>query len=90
MARLAIVDPHDSKHFRDRMLQRFGILLTASDLWDLRRSLRASVLIETDEDGCQHRVMKLSGKLLRVVYNPKRDYFVTAIPLTEKEKMTLA
>ena len=81
---LRVVRPNDSQHFRDRLFQRFGILLTASDMWPLRDKLKTAKRMDYT-DGVGHYRMLLQGKLMRVVYDYNNERFVTATELSEKE-----
>ena len=81
---LRVVRQNDSQHFRDRLFQRFGILLTASDMWPLRDRLKTAKRIIFKEGVATYQ-MVLQGKLMRVVYDSYHDRFVTATLFTEEE-----
>lgn len=89
MNRLHIVSSNDSQHFRDRLWQRFGILLSASDMWVLRQQLKKGKIIKKDKETTTYLYL-LQGKWLYIVYNPSKDWFVTAIELNKIEKMQAA
>jgi len=86
MNRLHIVQANDSQHFRDRLWQRFGILLSASDMWVLRQQLRKAQIVKRD-GGTTTYLCQLQGKWLHIVYNSYKDWFVTATALNLTEQM---
>ena len=87
---LRVVNPHDSQHFRERLYQRFGILLTASDMWPLRDQLRTLKPIKVEADGVSTYQMRLQGRVLYVLYSSKQQRFITATQLNHTETMEAA
>lgn len=77
--RLRIVDQNDSKHFRDRLFQRFGILLTASDMWDLRDKMAKAKKLSSPTQWPPHYLLTLEGKPVIILYDYIADRFVTAM-----------
>jgi hypothetical protein len=86
---LRVVNPHDSQHFRDRLFTRFGILLTASDMWPLRDQLCTLKPVKI-EDGVATYLMRLQGRVVYVLYGIKQQRFVTATQLNHTETMEAA
>lgn len=85
---LKLVSPNDSKHFRDRLFQRYGILLTASEMWDLRDQLRfAKILKKDQEKSMATYLMHIRGKKVIAVYSTLAQRFVTAKLLSELQAM---
>ena len=87
---LRIVRPHDSQHFRDRLYQLFGILLTASDMWPLRDPRRTLQPVRVEADGVATYLMRLQGRVLYVLYSTKQHRFITATQLNHTEAMEAA
>lgn len=79
---LKVVSTIDSKHFRDRLFQRYGILLTASEMWDLRDQLRFAKVLERQDQQTTY-IMKIQKKAVRVVVNNFTKRFITAKPLSD-------
>lgn len=76
---LRVVRANDSKHFRDRLFNRFGILLTASDMWDLRDRIPTAKKLSPPTQHPPHYLMRIQGKTVIVVFDYIRDRFVTAM-----------
>ena len=89
MGRLRVVLPHDSKHFRDRLFARFGILLTPSDMWDLRDQIRKAPVVKR-ENGIVTYLCQLQHKPMHIVYDRDKDWFITACHLNSVEQMEAA
>lgn len=88
---LRVVNPNDGKHFRDRLFQRFGILLTASDMWPLRDQLKTAQRVEWDpQTGIAVYLMRIQAKPMHVVYDTRKQWFVTANFLNHVESMVAA
>jgi hypothetical protein len=75
---LKIVSQHDSVHFRERLFQRYGILVTASEMWDIRDQFYKAKLIQKEPDKGIYE-MTIQGKSVKFVYNTKDGRFVTAL-----------
>jgi hypothetical protein len=75
---LKIVNPHDSVHFRQRLFERYGILVTASEMWDIRDKFHTAKLIRQEPDKSIY-LMNIQGKAVRIVYNTKERRFITAL-----------
>ena len=75
---LKIVNPTDSSHFRQRLFERYGILVTASEMWDIRDIMYKAILIQKEPDKAIYDLM-IQGKKVRFVYNTKENRFVTAL-----------
>jgi hypothetical protein len=84
--RLRVVQPHDSKHFRDQLFRRFGILLTASDMWDLRDQIRTAKVIKR-KGYISTYLLRLKHQWMHVIYDSQKDWFVTAVKLNQIETM---
>ena len=87
---LRVVHPHDGKHFRQRLYERFGISLTASNLWDLRDRLKTAMKVHTYPTGIIVYLMKIQEKPMYVLYDPNSQWFVTVKKLSALRKMELA
>ena len=77
--RLHVVNPRDSKHFRDQLFKRFGVLLTASDMWDLRDRIGGAKRLSPAEQFPPHYLMLIQDRLVIVVYDYIKDWYVTAM-----------
>ena len=87
---LRIVDPKDSKHFRERLFERFGVLLTASDMWPLRDQLKTATRVEIDKEGVGIYLMNIQNRWVHVLYNTRSQRFITAELLSTKELVEVA
>lgn len=88
---LRLVLPHDGEHFRNQLYKRFGLLLTASDMWPLRDQLKTAERISYDpKTGIAVYLMRIQAKPLHVVYDTKKQWFVTATKLNHVETMIAA
>lgn len=85
---LKVVNPSDSKHFRDRLFQRYGILLTASEMWDLRDRLKLAKILKKENDMTTY-LMSINSKQVLVVYSNKAQRFITAKPISEIQTMRI-
>jgi hypothetical protein len=77
---LRIVNPADSKHFRDRLFQRYGILITASEVWDLRDMLKGAKVLKREGSKATY-LLKIKGKQVIAIYCNQSQRFITAPPM---------
>lgn len=72
----------DTRHFRERLAERFDIHLKASDMSEVLRLVRDGIIQRVARNGRERRLIKLHGKVITVVYIPGQDALVTVLPDT--------
>lgn len=75
-----VVEPFDiwvTSHAKDRAWERYGVCL---DAMDVTEALPHSRLLRVWHDGREEREMHVSGKLMVLIWEPRRRMVVTVLP----------
>ena len=86
MKMLQVVRENDSKHFRDRLYNRYGILLSAAEMWDVRRIEKVRVRVCHQNPKHSIGYMKIKGVWTKVVFDPQDQGLVTVMAMNPSDQ----
>lgn len=81
-------------HAVDRAKERYGVDLTAYDILEMQKRIRAGEAAISHPKGlaneCIQAIVKFNGQRFRCIYRPAQNLIVTIYPIKAKAKPQLA